>query len=119
MSSGHDVNVGLRQIPRVAVSEPVINLCPRVVGKGSPGALRPRSVPLAILVALGAIGIIAPLGSPVRAGSPPVCTYADTTTHYPRLADWYRALVDTKFLLPGSFAPRDLVPVSCSGAGVL
>jgi D-alanyl-D-alanine carboxypeptidase len=73
-------------------------------------------VVLAVLLALGAIGVITPLGSLVRAGSPPVCTYADTPTHYPRLTDWYRTLVDTKYLLPGSFAPQDLVPVSRSGA---
>jgi D-alanyl-D-alanine carboxypeptidase len=78
--------------------------------------VRARHVALATLIALGAIGIITPLGSTIRAGSPPVCTYADTATRYPQLTDWYRTLVDTKFRLPGSSAPRDLVPISRSGA---
>lgn len=54
----------------------------------------------------------------VSAADPPlpICHYTDRPARYAGLADYYRTLVDTDFRLPTTYAPRDLVPVSRSGA---
>ena len=53
---------------------------------------------------------------PADAGVAPACTYADVLTRYRSQADWYRSLLDTKYRLSSTSAPKDLVSVSRSGA---
>jgi LAS superfamily LD-carboxypeptidase LdcB len=54
--------------------------------------------------------------SPANAGgSLPTCHYLDVVTAYHAPADWKRTLVDTTFMVPRSYAPRDLVAVSRAG----
>jgi D-alanyl-D-alanine carboxypeptidase len=71
---------------------------------------------VAALAAVGLGGVGPLLPSADAAGALPACRYADTRTHYPRVNDWYRSLVDTDLRLPSSYAPHDLVPVTRSGA---
>ena len=55
--------------------------------------------------------------SPISAASPlPACTYSDVPTRYARVNDWYRSIVDTRFRIAATYAPKDLVPASRSGA---
>jgi len=54
--------------------------------------------------------------SPTRAAdSLPPCRYRDIVTAYHAPADWRRTLVDTTFMVPRTYEPPDLVPVSQAG----
>lgn len=72
---------------------------------------------LAAVIAIGGLGIVGPTLAPADAADAlPACSYGDRLTRYGGLGDWYRSLVDTNYRLSSSYRPRDLVPVSRSGA---
>ena len=73
-----------------------------------------------LLVATLAAALVAGAGlveapRPVVAGVAPRCTTGDTLTRYRTTADWYRSVLDTRYRLAASYAPRDLVSVSNAG----
>jgi D-alanyl-D-alanine carboxypeptidase len=50
-----------------------------------------------------------------RAPAPPACAYADVLTSRRAAADWGTTLLDTRYMLPRSFVPGDLVGTSSAG----
>jgi D-alanyl-D-alanine carboxypeptidase len=53
---------------------------------------------------------------PLRGGTTlPTCTVADVLTRYTSLADWEETLVDLTYMVPRSYAPTDLAPVTDAG----
>jgi D-alanyl-D-alanine carboxypeptidase len=57
---------------------------------------------------LGSLGL--------RAGFPlPSCTVADQATRHPAYGDWHRTLVDLTYMVPGGYAPPDLVKATDAG----
>jgi len=73
-----------------------------------------RSVPLGALIL--AVVAVALATTPVSAASPlPSCAYGDVLTAFKAPTDWQRTLVDTRYRLPSSYAPADLVPITRAG----
>ncbi|HET6379667.1 MAG TPA: M15 family metallopeptidase [candidate division Zixibacteria bacterium] len=57
---------------------------------------------------------VAPTPAPPPSG-PPACRYDDVLTFHTDLASWRITLMDTVYMLPGSYAPGDLVDSSVAG----
>jgi D-alanyl-D-alanine carboxypeptidase len=53
--------------------------------------------------------------TPVPPSGPPACRYDDLLTFHTGLASWRITLLDTIYMLPGSYAPADLVDSSAAG----
>jgi D-alanyl-D-alanine carboxypeptidase len=53
--------------------------------------------------------------TPVLPHGPPACRYDDVLTAHADLASWAISLLDTIYMLPGSYAPGDLVDSSAAG----
>jgi D-alanyl-D-alanine carboxypeptidase len=73
-----------------------------------------------LATALVSAGLLAPYRAAAYSGNPPACRYTDITTPHRSYAFWARTLLDTIYMVPRSYAPGDLVPVSragISGAG--
>jgi len=82
----------------------------------SPG--RPGSV-LRLWPAIPVLWLVLVLGvvAPASAGPEPLppCRYDDVPAAATDYADWQSTLVDTIFMVPSSYAPPDLAPVSQAG----
>lgn len=80
---------------------------------GRPGSLSglwPAIPVLWLALVLGAVPVASAQPEPL-----PACRYDDVPAAAADYADWQSTLVDTTFMVPASYAPPDLVPVSRAG----
>jgi D-alanyl-D-alanine carboxypeptidase len=75
---------------------------------------RPTPTP-APIVAPPAAPAAQPAVQPSSGGSSD-CGYGEVLTPYRGYGDWYRTLLDLRYMVPADYRPSDLVPVTDSGA---
>ena len=77
---------------------------------GSPARLWPAVPVLWLALALGAVASVSAQPDPL-----PACRYDDVPAPAVGYEDWQTTLVDTTFMVPSSYVPPDLAPVSEAG----
>jgi D-alanyl-D-alanine carboxypeptidase len=80
---------------------------------GHPGSLSRLWPAILVLWLAFALGAVAPASA--QPEPLPACRYDDVPAAATDYADWQSTLVDTIFMVPASYAPPDLVPVSRAG----
>lgn len=74
---------------------------------------------LSIVLGLPVAGAPAMVANAAASDNPPACSYRDVLAAARGYDEWDHTLVDTIYMVPRSYAPRDLRPTGVSGGGLV